>query len=114
MSKQSEIVVTVDLDENNVPQHIKWSSGADKQQGDCKTFFMSLWDEKEKNTMHLHLWTKQMLVDEMKQFIHQSLLGYADTVKRATGEENLSTMLSDFCHEFALKAGILKNAEQPK
>jgi hypothetical protein len=59
----------------------------------------------------LHLWTKEMLVDEMKQFTHQVLLAQSDTIKKAVGEEKLAASLYDFAHEFALQAGILKNIE---
>ena len=111
MKKKSEIHITVELDENNIPVTMQWSSSDGAQGGSCKAFFMSLWDEKEKNSMHLHLWTKEMLVDEMKQFMHQALLSQADTVKKAIGDEKLASSLYDYCHDFALKAGILKKIE---
>jgi len=111
MKKKSEILVTVELDENNIPVNMRWTSSADNQEGACKAFLMSFWDEKEKNSMHLHLWTREMLVDEMKQFLHQALLSYADTVKKSTGDEKLATSIYDYCHEFALKAGILKKID---
>ena len=111
MNKKSEIHITVDLDENNVPVSMKWSASDGNQGGDCRAFFMSLWDEKEKNSMHLHLWTKEMMLDEMKQFMHQALLSQADTIKKAVGDEKLASSLYDYAHEFALKAGILKNIQ---
>ena len=109
MKKKSEVHITVELDENNIPASMEWSSSDGNQGGKCRAFFMSLWDEKEQNSMHLHLWTKEMMLDEMKQFIHQSLLGQADTIKKALGDEPLAGSLYDYAHEFALKAGILKN-----
>ena len=112
MGKKSEIHITVDLDENNVPIAMKWNASDGNQGGDCKAIFMSIWDEKEKNSMHLHLWTKEMLLDEMKQFMHQALLSQADTIKKAVGDEKLASSFYDYCHEFALKAEILKNLEQ--
>ncbi len=112
MTKKSEIHITVDLDENNVPLAMKWSASDGNQGGDARAIFMSIWDEKEKNSMHLHLWTKQMLLDEMKQFMHQALLSQADTLKKAVGEEALAESLYDYAHEYALKAGILKNLEK--
>lgn len=111
MKKKSEIHITVELDENNIPVTMQWSSSDGAQGGTCKAFFMSLWDEKEKNSMQLHLWTKEMLVDEMKQFMHQALLSQADTVKKAIGDEKLAASLYDYCHDFALNAGILKKID---
>jgi gliding motility-associated protein GldC len=109
MTKKSEIHITVEMDENNVPTSMKWSASDGAQGGDCRAFFMSIWDEKEKNSMHLHLWTKEMLLDEMKQFMHQALLSQADTLKKAVADEKLAESLYDYAHEYALKAGILKN-----
>ena len=111
MTKKTEINIAIELDENNLPISMNWTSSDNKQQGACKAMFLSLWDEKEKNSMHLHLWTKEMLVDEMKQFAHQILLAQSDTIKKAVGEEKLAASLYDFAHEFALQAGILKNME---
>jgi gliding motility-associated protein GldC len=111
MAKKTEINITIELDENNLPVTMNWVSSDNKQSGNCKAMFLSLWDEKEKNSMHLHLWTKEMLVEEMKQFMHQNLLGQSDTIKRAVNDEKLAASLYDFAHEFALKAGILKNIE---
>ncbi|HTB05830.1 MAG TPA: gliding motility protein GldC [Bacteroidia bacterium] len=111
MTKKTEINIAIELDENNLPISMNWTSSDNKQQGACKAMFLSLWDEKEKNSMHLHLWTKEMLVDEMKQFTHQVLLAQSDTIKKAVGEEKLAASLYDFAHEFALQAGILKNIE---
>jgi|SRR6185312_135235 len=111
MGKKSEIHITVDLDENNVPVAMKWAASDGAQGGACKAVFMSIWDEKEKNSMHLHLWTKEMLLDEMKQFMHQALLSQADTLKKAVNDEQLAASLYDYAHEYAMKAGILKNAE---
>ncbi|MGP8217279.1 MAG: gliding motility protein GldC [Bacteroidia bacterium] len=111
MTKKTEINISIELDENNLPLSINWSSSDGGQGGACKAFFLSLWDEKEKNSMLLHLWTKEMMMDEMKQFVHQTLLGQSDTVKRALGDEQLAASISDCGHEFALKAGILKKPE---
>jgi gliding motility-associated protein GldC len=112
MGKTTEINIKVELDENNLPINMKWSSSDGDQKSVSKALFLSLWDEKEKNSMHLHLWTKEMMLDEMKQFMHQTLLAESDTIKRAIGDEKLAASLYDFAHDFALKAGILKNVEK--
>jgi|SRR6185312_3430562 len=112
MAKKTEINITVELDENNLPVNMKWTSSDNKETGNCKAMLLSLWDEKEKNSMHLHLWVKEMMLDEMKQFVHQTLLSQSDTIKRATGEEKLAASLYDYAHEFALQAGILKKIDQ--
>lgn len=108
MNKKSEINITVELDENNLPVKMNWSSSQNNDRGECKSFFLALWDGQQQSSLHLNLWTKEMGVDEMKQFIHQLLLNQSDTLKKATADEALAATLYDYSHEYALKAGILK------
>ena len=46
---------------------------------------------------------KDMPVDEMKQFFHQTLVAMADTFQRATADEKMSDTMRDFCDYFAEK-----------
>ena len=64
---------------------------------------MSIWDEKTKETLRIDLWTKDMRVDEMKHFFHQTLVSMADTLERATSEDKMAADMRDFCHHFAEK-----------
>lgn len=57
--------------------------------------------------MKIDLWTKDMSIEEMKQFFHQSLLTMADTFEKATGEKNICEDLRDYCYHFADKMKIL-------
>ncbi len=61
--------------------------------------------------MKIDLWTKDMTIEEMKQFFHQTLLTLADTFERATGEHLISEDLRDYCYHFADKMNILPNNE---
>ena len=106
--KTSEIKFTVKLDENNLPLSIDWESTDGKEKSGCKSVMISLWDAKENNTLRIDLWTKDMLIDDMKRFYHQSLLSMGDTFKRATGEEKIVEDLKDFCHHFAEKMELLE------
>jgi gliding motility-associated protein GldC len=108
MNKKSEIHITVELNENNLPVKMSWTSSENNESGDCKSFFLALWDAKEQTSLHLNLWTKDMNVDEMRQFVHQMLLNQSDTLKKATGDEALAATLYDYSHEYAIKSGILK------
>lgn len=106
--KKSNITVQVSTNENNVPELIKWSAedgGVDNSS--AKAMIMSFWDEKELNAMRIDLWTKEMTVDEMKKFFHQTLLTMADTFEKATGEKNITEDLRDYCQHFADKMNIL-------
>lgn len=106
--KTSEINIKVGLNENNLPIGIRWSAqDGNVDHAASKAFLLSLWDAKENNTMKIDLWTKDMSVEEMKQFFHQTLLTMADTFERATGEHLICEDLRDYCYHFADKMQIL-------
>jgi gliding motility-associated protein GldC len=108
-NEHSEINFKVKLDENKIPVEIEWSATDQKELSKCKAAFISIWDEKEENTLKLDLWTREMLMDEMKLFYHQQLLTMADTFERATGDEKMSATMRDFCEYFAEKLEIYKD-----
>jgi len=108
MTKTSKIIIEVTTNENNIPEAINWTAedgGVDNLA--AKAMILSLWDKKDANAMRIDLWEKEMTVDEMKKFFHQTLLTMADSFERATGEKNISEDLKDYCHHFADKMGIL-------
>jgi gliding motility-associated protein GldC len=107
-AKTSDINIKVNLNENNLPIGMKWSaSDGGIANEDAGAMLLSLWDPNKKNTMKIDLWTKDMSVEEMKQFFHQTLLTLSDTFERATGEHNISEDLRDYCFHFATKMEIL-------
>lgn len=98
--KQSEIKFTVTLDENNMPQKIDWNATDGGVESSSKAIMLSVWDSEAKNTLRIDLWTKEMMVDEMKQFFHQNLLSMADTLERSTGEKEAARAMRNFAQEF--------------
>ena len=106
--KTSEINIKVGLNENNLPVSMKWTApdGA-VSDSPAKAMLLSLWDPAANNTMKIDLWTKDMSVEEMKQFFHQTLLTLSDTFERATGEHKICEDLRDYCYHFADKMNIL-------
>ena len=106
--KTSEIRFVVTLDENSMPVKIDWNAADGNKTSASKALMVSLWDENEKNTLRIDLWTKDMMVDEMKQFYHQSLVSMADTLERATGEKEGAVLIRDFAREFGEKLNLLK------
>jgi len=101
MAKTSEIRLSVHLDANNVPERIDWEAEDTATKSTSKAVLLSLWDEKEKNTLRIDLWTKEMTVEEMKAFFHQNILTLADTFERATGEGKMAEQMRDFGAYFA-------------
>ncbi len=45
---------------------------------ESKAIMISVWDHLQKDTLRMDLWTKDMPVDEMKQFFHQTLVSMAN------------------------------------
>ena len=108
IAKSSEISIKIDLNENHLPLKINWSaSDGGIKHAESTAFLLSLWDKNENNTMKIDLWTKDMTVDDMKRFFHQTLLTMADTFEKATGEHLISEDLRDYCYHFADKMNIL-------
>jgi gliding motility-associated protein GldC len=108
--KTAEIKLTIQLDDNNVPEQIVWEStdAQNKEAVAVKSLMLSVWDPNYQNAMRLDLWTKDMPVDEMKTFFYQTLMTMADTFERATGEKNIVEDLKDYCIHFAEKMEIVK------
>ncbi|KGO83957.1 protein involved in gliding motility GldC [Flavobacterium cauense R2A-7] len=105
----SEIKLTVELDENRVPEKIKWTAqdgGVNAEE--AKAMLLSIWDSKAQETLRIDLWTKDMPVDEMKVFFHQTLVAMADTFHRATEDEKMTATMRDFCDYFAEKLELKK------
>jgi gliding motility-associated protein GldC len=69
---------------------------------------IALWDEKENNTLRIDLWTKDMMVDEMKKFYHQNVLTLTDTYLRATGDEATGKKVKNLFAEIGRDLGVLK------
>ena len=105
----SEIKFNIELDENRVPEKLTWSAqDGGVQAEEAKAIMLSIWDSKAKETMRIDLWTKDMPVDEMKIFFHQTFVAMSDTFKRATDDEKMSDTMKDFCDYFAEKLELTK------
>ena len=105
----SNINFQVELDENRVPEKIMWTAddGGVKLE-ETKAILLSVWDSKTQETLRIDLWTKEMPVDEMKLFFHQTLVAMTDTFSRATGDEKMTDTMKDFCDYFAEKLELVK------
>ncbi len=112
MSKNitSKIELNVELDENRVPEKLRWSAedgGITNEE--AKAMMLSVWDSKTQETLRIDLWTKDMPVDEMKVFFHQTLVAMSNTFNRATQDEKMTATMKDFCDYFAEKLELKKS-----
>ena len=99
--KETEIIIKVRLDANNIPEEIYWSApdGGMKDE-QSKAILLSFWDSTKKETLKMDLWTKEMPIDEMKSFMLQTFVSMKNSISKATGDENLVNLVDDFCVEF--------------
>lgn len=106
---KSEIKFTVTLDDNMVAEKIDWTASGAEEHNTSKGVMISVWDTKESNTMRIDFWTKDMMVDEMCQFYHQTFLSMADTFERATGETEVAKSMRNFAQQFGEKVDLFTN-----
>ncbi|WP_044399602.1 gliding motility protein GldC [Lacinutrix sp. Hel_I_90] len=106
---KSQITLNVELDENRVPEKIHWTAqdgGINK--AEAKAMMLSVWDHQAQESLRIDLWTKDMPVDEMKVFFHQTLVAMSATFNRATQDEKMTATMKDFCDYFAEKLELKK------
>lgn len=110
MTKISNINLTVELDEKNMPSKIEWEATDTNFKGrkECKAMMLSLWDKEEDSTLAIDLWTKDMLINEMNIFFLQTLKKMADTYLRSTSNNDISKFIRDFSDQFAEKIEEIK------
>ena len=108
--RNSKIEISVDLDENKIPEKISWSAeDGNIKNKESKALFLSVWDSEKKESLRIDLWTKEMPLDEMKIFFHQTLVAMSDTLNRATQDEKMTSTMKDFCDYFAEKLNLKQN-----
>lgn len=112
--KKAEIKLEIELDENNVPDTINWSS-TDGESSDllpAKAMYLALWDAQYKNSLRIDLWTKDMPYDEMKRFFYETLQTLGDSFIRSAGGDPMAEKvigdLRDYCAHFAEKMEVLE------
>jgi gliding motility-associated protein GldC len=106
--KTTELTFKVTVDENNLPLNIEWDAPDSGEKSVCKSVMIALWDAKENNTLRIDLWTKDMMVDEMKKFYHQNIMTLTDTYIRATGDTKTADVIKAILNDIGKSNGVLK------
>jgi len=102
---QSTITIDVSLDIDKIPEQISWNatqSSAEEAQK-AKAMMLSFWDGQEKAALRIDLWTKDMMMDEMADFVYQNIMSMADNFERATRQQELSGDMKKFAKAFIQK-----------
>ncbi|HTE30519.1 MAG TPA: gliding motility protein GldC [Chryseolinea sp.] len=107
--KKSTINFTIELDPHNIPEKILWDATEKPEPGvsETKAISVSLWDQAQKNTLRIDLWTKDMPVEEMKRFYIDCIGGLAQSSLSATGDEYMTQEINTLCQKLVeyLKKG---------
>ena len=112
MSKSSEIRIQVELDDNHVPEQISWDAPDGGVEGEsADALFLSVWNKSNQDTLRIDLWTKELPLDDMKKFIHQSILSMADTMERATSQEKLAMEMRKFARYLGEEMELIERRE---
>ncbi len=110
IKRTSTIEIKVGLDENNVPEQIKWKAedkGQEAPSTRAKAMLLSVFDEENLETFKIDLWTKEMQVIEMDRFFFQTLRAMADTYFKATQNAELASDMQRFVQYFGEKTEII-------
>ena len=104
---KSQVNFEISLDENKVPEEISWTAKDGGIHNEAsKAIMISVWDHKQRDTLRMDLWTKDMPVDQMNVFFHQTLVSMSDTYFRSTNNEKMTDSFKQFCDYFAENLNI--------
>jgi gliding motility-associated protein GldC len=99
--KISDINFQIQLDNNHIPDKIVWSATDKPKDGNDETnaIAISVWDNKQNNTLRMDLWNKDMTTFDMKKFTVDSIGGLAQTLRNATSDDFMSDKMEALCVE---------------
>jgi gliding motility-associated protein GldC len=97
--RNSEINISVTLDEDNVPERLRWMAEDSPAEGwqEAKAVALAIWDGTMQGTLKIDLWSKEMEVREMKRFAIEIMAGIADSIRRATADEMMAMDIDNLC-----------------
>jgi gliding motility-associated protein GldC len=94
---KSEINITVELDENRIPNKIFWDATENPNEGinETKAISLGVWDQYHKGLLGINLWTKDMPVDEMNHFTVDLIGNLAQMIKDSTNDPKVISILHE-------------------
>ncbi|TAN19513.1 MAG: gliding motility protein GldC [Chitinophagaceae bacterium] len=116
MYKKSSINIDILLGEDKVPENISWKATDSSAEGlqRANAMILSFWDNADKSTLRIDLWTRNMNLDEMTGFYYQVFLGMADTYHRATKDVEMREEIRKFALEFLKKYRAKQEVASPE
>ena len=112
-AQTSQIRIDVTTDDDGV-NTIRWEADDAPEPGlqRANAMLLALWDPEHRNALRIDLWTREMTVDDMNDFVYQTLLSLADTYRSATKNDGLMSDIKIFAREFAEKAAASERRTQ--
>ena len=112
--RHSTITIDVRMDQKNHPDSIAWTAtdSSVKEAQQAKAMMLAFWDAEKKSALHIDLWTKEMMVDEMAEFYYQMMTTMADTFSRATAHKEFVSHMKNAASDFRRKFIELRNQER--
>ncbi len=97
--KTSEIRFKVELDDQRIPEKIFWTATDNAHSGlvETKAISVAVWDHVQSQTLRIDLWSKEMLVDDMKRFYVDMLAGLAASLRQATSDDYMAGQMEELC-----------------
>jgi len=114
MEKTADIHLRVQRDARDDIEAITWRATDAPEPGvqQARAMILALWDASARNALRIDLWTKEMTVEDMNDFLFQTLLTLADTYKNATNNLEIMADIKTFAREFAEKAARAERRAQ--
>lgn len=105
MPTTSEIRIAVTSGDDGVSD-LLWEADEAPEPGvqRAEAMILALWDPEARNALRIDLWTPRLTVDDMNDFVYQTLLSLADTYRRATSDDDLMVEIKSFARHFAERA----------
>jgi gliding motility-associated protein GldC len=75
---------------------------------------LSLFSERQKETLKIDLWTKDMQVQEMDRFVYQTLRGLSESYFKATQNKELANAMQQFVFYFGQQTNVIPKQEPDK
>ncbi len=113
-SRTTEIKLTVDLDGDNLPTRIEWQASEGQENGPvlCQSMMLSVWDNENKTTAAIDLWTKDTTIDDMNLYFYQVIHKMADTYLRATKNAEVADSIHEFGERFGETLGLTSRSTE--
>lgn len=112
----SQIRLFVDQNDDTV-QRIRWEADEAQQPGqnEARAMILALWDHVARSSLRIDLWTHDMSIDDMNDFVFQTLVSLADTYGKATNNQALMGEMKIFARDFADRASEFEQTRtQPR